>query len=402
MGMAQARRIALAAQGLARRRPETPVGTAALGRTFKRLQLLQIDSVNVLTRAHYLPLFSRLGPYDTALLDRMGSAAPRKMVEYWAHEASFIRPEHFADLRNWQRRTWMGKISEQDHSRRELAERIMTLLEAGPPLTARQVREKLGHSGPSGNANWGWNWSEAKEILEVLFAAGEVGSAGRNSQFERRYAPTHHVLPTGVALEPTESLASIDRLTAAAASAHGIGSAKCLADYFRLPRRETNQSIDRLIAAGTLEPVEVDGWSGIQYLHEAAAKPRRAEAVSLLSPFDSLVFERRRLEQLFGFHYRIEIYTPAAKRRFGYYVLPFLLRDAMVARVDLKADRETGRLLVRSAHAEDGAPKDTATELAGELARLACFLKLDVVEVEAAGNLSASLSIAMRLRGTRE
>lgn len=401
MGIGQARRIALAAQGLARRRSPAPVGTAALTRSFNRLQLLQIDSVNVLTRAHYLPLFSRLGPYDTATLDRMGSTSPRKMVEYWAHEASYIRPEHFADLRNWQRRTWMGRIAQDDVHRIELAERITGLLDASSPLTAREVRERLGHAPQTSTDNWGWNWSEAKEVLEILFARGEVGAAGRTSQFERRYAPAHRVLPAGVLLGPAEADASIDRLITAAASAHGIGTARCLADYFRLPLREANQSITRLVAAGTLEAVEVAGWPGPQYLHAAAAKPRKAEGAALLSPFDSMVFERRRLEQLFGFHYRIEIYTPAARRRFGYYVLPFLLRDAMVARVDLKADRESGRLLVRSAHAEPDAPPDTADELARELGELARWLKLERIEVESAGNLSVALSIAMRFQGTR-
>lgn len=399
--MGQARRIALAAQGLARRRVEKPAGNAALSRTFNRLQLLQIDSVNVLTRAHYLPMFSRLGPYDTAMLDRMGSRSPRKMVEYWAHEASFIKPEHFADLRNWQRRTWMGQIDSRDARRHELAERITDLLESSAPLTAREVGERLGHAPKTSTTNWGWNWSEAKEVLEVLFARGDVGAAGRTAQFERRYAPAQRVLPAGIALGPTEANASIDRLITAAAEAHGIGTARCLADYFRLPMREANQAIDRLVVAGTLEAVEVAGWPGQQYLHAAAAKPRRAEGAALLSPFDSMVFERRRLEQLFGFHYRIEIYTPAAKRRFGYYVLPFLLRDAMVARVDLKADRDAGRLLVRSAHAEPDAPADTADALAAELGELARWLKLSRIEIEDSGNLSVTLSIAMRFRETR-
>lgn len=424
MTLAQARRIALAAQGLHQERPTCPVTARQVGLTFERLQLLQIDSVNVLARAHYLPLFARLGPYDPAVLDRLSSRSPRRMVEYWAHEASFIRPEHHADLLLWQRRTWMGRFSPDRPQLRELADRILELLRSSRPLTAREVATRLGHHEDIDRSRWGWNRSSVKEALEALFALGEVGSASRSAQFERRYAPISKVLPPRprrsgpsaaapapqmpngifggalVAATEAERAASAQRLIEAAAKAHGIGTVRCLADYFRLPVRAAAAAVERLVEQGVLEPVDVQGWPGRQFLHTRALKPRRARARALLSPFDSLVFERRRLEELFGFHYRIEIYTPAAKRRYGYYVLPFLLGEQFVARVDLKADRARGVLIVRSSHTEPGAPLETARELAAELSLMAEWLGLESVQVQLEGNLSLELANTVRTRGT--
>ncbi|MBM6621017.1 YcaQ family DNA glycosylase [Micrococcaceae bacterium RIT802] len=399
MTLAQARRVALAAQGLHQARPTGPATARQVGLAFDRLHLLQIDSVNVLSRAHYLPIFARVGPYDRDILDRMGSRSPRRMVEYWAHEASFISPGHFADLVPWQRRTWMGSFTAERPELRELADRILALLETSRPLTARDVASRLGHREDVDRSNWGWNWSTVKEALEALFARGEVGSAGRTAQFERRYAPIARVLPpSAVSSGDDDAAASAERLVETAARAHGIGTVRCLADYFRLPLRAAASAVDRLIARGVLEPVKVAGWPGQQYLHVGAARPRLARGRALLSPFDSLVFERRRIEELFGFHYRLEIYTPAEKRRYGYYVLPFLLGDRLVARVDLKADRADGRLVVRSSHGEVDAPAETAGELAAELWLMARWLGLESVQVHPEGNLSLELARMVRTR----
>lgn len=397
LSLRQARRTALSAQGLARVRPAGLVGTRQVGRTFDRLALLQIDSVNVLARSHYLPLFSRLGPYDPAVLDRLAVRRPRRMVEYWAHEASYVRPDLFPDLRAVQRRTWMTAHSLPPALAEDLRGRILELLDSAPrPLTSRRTAELLGHSTVRDTANWGWNWNAVKRVLEDLFAAGLITSAGRTPQFERLYAPTAKVHPAGAAaLEPADPEQAVLRLTEAAGRAHGIATVRGLADYFRLPLRETAEAASVLAAKGVLEQVEVAGWKQPAYLHAEASIPRKASGQALLSPFDSLVFERRRLQELFGFHYRIEIYTPAEARRFGYYVLPFLLGEDLVARVDLKADRTGGRLLVQGAYAEPGAPPHTARQLAAELTLMAQWLGLEEISVRPVGDLAPALKLAV-------
>lgn len=400
MTLEQARRIALAAQGLSTRRPTGRASARRVGLAVERLQLLQIDSVNVLSRAHYLPLYSRLGDYDRDVLDRLASRQPRRLVEYWAHEASFVRPEHFADLRVWQRRNWMGEFSSDSGELRRTADLVLETLHASRPLTARQVQARLGHVEDPHPDNWGWNWSAVKRSLEVLFAAGDVGSAGRTQQFERRYAPIASVLPGGFPADPNpDPDEAMLRLIAAAARAHGIGTVRCFADYFRVPLKPAARAVDRLVGRGELEPVHVDGWRGDQYVHVAAAVPRTASGRALLGPFDSMVFERRRLEELFGFRYRIEIYTPEPKRQFGYYVLPFLLGQRMAARVDLKSDRANGKLLVRASHAETDAPRETAGELARELRLMAGWLGLGEVVVEPRGDLAPELAAEVRNDG---
>ncbi|WP_347107886.1 crosslink repair DNA glycosylase YcaQ family protein [Paenarthrobacter sp. S56] len=391
LSLSQARRIALAAQGLSKARPAGPVSSRAVGRTFAQLQLVQIDSVNVLARSHYLPFFSRLGNYDPGILHSMAGKAPRKMMEYWAHEASFIKPEHFQDLLLWQKRLWVGAHGMDAAVRSEMEERILDTLSASRPMTAAQLTEKLGHDEVPGRDNWGWNWNVVKRVLEHLFEEGRVSAASRTPQFERRYTLTSRVFP-GEPTPAADAEGSMDRLIEAAARAHGIGTVRCFADYFRTPLKAGAASVERLVEAGRLEPVSVRGWARPTYRHVESTMPRRAEGRALLSPFDSLVFERRRLEELFGFHYRIEIYTPAPKRRFGYYVLPFLLREAIVARVDLKADRSTGRLLVRATHGETDAPADTAVELAAELQLMAEWLGLGEIVVEPLGGLAPALA----------
>ncbi|KAD4060511.1 winged helix-turn-helix domain-containing protein [Arthrobacter yangruifuii] len=397
LSLRQARRTALAAQGLARERPTGLVNSRQVGRTFDKLALLQIDSVNVLTRSHYLPLFSRLGPYDQTLLDRMGTRRPRRMVEYWAHEASFVRPGLFADLRAVQRRTWMTAGSLPPELAEDLRHRILGLLSgAGRPLTSRQVMGLLGHSTARDTSDWGWNWNAAKRVLEDLFAAGLIGSAGRTPQFERLYAPTAAIHPAGAAaLEPSDPEQAVLRLTEAAARAHGISTVRGLADYFRLQLGETAAAAEVLAGKGILQPVEVAGWRQPAYLHAEATVPRTVSGQALLSPFDSLIFERRRVEELFGFHYRIEIYTPLQARRYGYYVLPFLLGEELVARVDLKADRAAGMLLVQAAYSEPGAPPHTARQLAAELRLMAQWLGLGQIMVKPAGDLAPALKLAV-------
>lgn len=406
LSLSQARRIALNAQGLAKARPTQPVNARMVGRTFAQLQLVQIDSVNIISRSHFLPFFSRLGDYDRTILASMAGTAPRKMMEYWAHEASFIRPEHFQDLRLWQDRRWVGSSGLDPALRESLEEQILALLARSRPLTARDVKERIGHQEQKKQDEWGWNWGAVKRTLEGLFERGVVSAASRNEQFERRYSLTEKILPPVLrALNPQTvdrehlpaKMAAMDRLTEAAARAHGIGSVRCFADYFRQPVKEVARSVAHLVEQGTLEPVNVSGWDGANYLHTAAKIPRRAQGRALLSPFDSLVFERRRLQDLFNFHYRLEIYTPAPARKFGYYVLPFLLGENIVARVDLKADRLNGQLLVRGSYAEADAPAQTAMELAGELLLMARWLGLDDVVVLEHGDLAKALAEEIRL-----
>lgn len=411
LSLQQARRIALAAQGLDKVRPAGPVTARAVGRTFARLQLVQIDSVNVLSRSHYLPFFSRLGNYDRSILDRMAGHHPRRMMEYWAHEASFIRPDHFQDLLLWQNRTWVGAHSMDPELRSGVAARVLEALGAGRPMTAAELTARLGHVEDRQQDNWGWNWNVVKRVLEHLFEAGLISAASRTDSFERRYTPTAKVLPgrpdlaadAGAGADPEagpDQEAALVRLIDAAARAHGIGTLRCLADYFRTPMRASAIAVEHLVDAGRLLPATVSGWNKPVYRHIEAKLPRTATGRALLSPFDSLVFERQRLEALFGFHYRLEIYTPEPKRRFGYYVLPFLLRDGIVARVDLKADRANGLLLARAAHAEPGAPADTAVELAAELQLMAEWLELDRVVVSPKGDLAPALADAVSGAGS--
>lgn len=373
---ALARRIALAAQGFGIARPPVVTGVH-LRRTLDRLALHQIDSVNVLARAHYLPAAARLGRYDRALFDRAawGRRSERRMFEYWAHEASLL-PLDLHPLLRWRMdRADRGIVRsammrEFATTRRAEAMALLDRIRADGPLAASDVE--------TSRTGW-WAWSEAKRALEWLFYAGHITTATRRRGFERVYDVPERVLPRAILDlptpdEPTAHAALIDR----AARALGIATAPELRDYFRLTPADAAAAIDRLVGEGVLRPVTVEGWP-TAYLHHAARRPRRIAGQALLAPFDPLIWERARTERLFGFHYRIEIYVPAAKRRYGYYVLPFLLDGQLVARVDLKADRERARLLVQSVHLEPGAPAETSMRLGEELETMADWLGLRAV-----------------------
>jgi uncharacterized protein YcaQ len=399
LSRAQARRVALAAQGFLDRRHATPT-MRTLSRTVARTGVLQIDSVNVLLRAQYMPLFSRMGPYDPDLLHRAAGRHPRRLVEYWAHMAAFMPVELWPFMRHRMARArteaWGGprRVAER---RPDLVAWVLDEVRERGPVTAREVEGDLPRAGKE---NWGWNWSETKQALEFLFFAGEVTAAGRTAQFERLYDVPERVLPAAVLSRPTPTSAEANvELLRRAAVSHGVATEPCLRDYYRMRPQDSRPALETLVEAGELLPVTVEGWDRPAYLHRDARVPRRVDARALLSPFDPVVWERARTETLFGCRYRIEIYVPEAQRVHGYYVLPFLLGDRLVARVDLKADRGSGALVVKGAFAEPEAPPETAGELAAELRRLAGWLGLPEVTAEQRGDLAAAVSAELAVQG---
>jgi uncharacterized protein YcaQ len=389
---AQARRIMLTAQGLGRRPAGDPT-MRQVQQVVSRLGQLQIDSVNVCVRAHYMPLFARLGPYDRGLLDRAGDHAPRRVYEFWGHAACLIDVQLQPALR-WraeshrQRRDGWSQRLLAEHP--GLIEKVYAQVSERGPLTARQVE----HDEQRVRGSW-WNWSAVKHACEWLFYVGDLTSAGRNTQFERRYDLPVRVLPKVVFDTPTPS-GDEARLALArrAASALGVFTDRWLAEYFYTDRAATKAALDVLVGTGEVEPVGVRGWSAPAYVWSAASRPRRVSVDALVAPFDTLVFDRDRLRETFGTHYRIGLYTPKHQRVHGYYVYLFVMDDAIAARVDLKADRKASALLVQSAWLEDGAAEaETAVRLAAELRRMADWLGLDDVVVVGTGTLAASLAV---------
>ena len=390
----EARRIALHAQGFVGARPPRASG-ARLEAMLGRLGMVQIDSVNVLARAHYMPAFSRLGPYDVELLHGSAYGPRRGLFEYWGHEASLVRLDLQPALRWRMARAARGEgiygeLARFGAERTGFIAEVLREVETRGALSARELQE-----GGRGAGAW-WGWSDGKRALEWLFWAGRVTTAARRG-FERVYDLPERVLPPGILGLPTPCEAEAHRaLVRVAAGALGVATERDLRDYWRLDPLDARQAVAALVEAGDLAPVEVEGWSGPAYLARDAVVPRRLKVSALVSPFDPLLWERPRAERLFGMRYRIEIYTPAHLREHGYYVLPFLWGDRVAARVDLKADRKTRRLLVQAAHAEPGAPTDTAVALAGELALLSRWLGLDAIEVAERGDLSQILAETVR------
>ena len=383
LSAAEARRVALAAQGFG-------AGARTLRSALDRIALIQLDSVNVLVRAHYLPAFSRLGPYRTDLLDRAAHRAPRRLFEYWGHEASLIRVDLQPALRWRMARAaddaWRG-VRRVQRDQPQLVARVLDAVRERGPVAASELAEKRPRrSGP-----W-WEWSDVKRACEWLFWSGQVTSARRRG-FERLYDVPERVLPAAVLAAPTPAVDEAQReLVRVAARALGVAAERDLRDYFRLPAADARARVAELVEAGELLPVTVEGWREAAYAPPGVRVPRRIDAGALIGPFDSLLWERSRVERLFGFRFRLEVYVPAPRRVHGYYVLPFLLGDRLVARVDLKAGRQAGALLVRAAHAEPDAPPGTAAALRDELDRMAAWLGLERIEIERRGDLAGALA----------
>ncbi|WP_373504283.1 winged helix-turn-helix domain-containing protein [Aestuariivirga sp.] len=396
LSIAQARRVALAAQGFTQPDRTKKVTWSHMDRMTRQLNLLQIDSVNVLVRSHYLPLFSRLGAYAHSALDeRTFGSKKRAFFECWAHEASLL-PFDLHPLMRWRMaraRSGNGTYSSMDRfglEERAYLKDVLDFVTRNGPAVASEVP-----GGGKAEGGW-WGWSRGKMALETLFDQGLVTTATRQG-FERLYDIPERVIPPDIlALETPSEADSIRRLLDLSGRAHGIGTEIDLRDYFRLPVAETKTALAELVEDGTLLPVTVAGWKQQAYLHKDAKLPRKAGGSALLSPFDPMVWERSRAERLFDFHYRIEIYTPAEKRKFGYYVLPFLHHDRIAGRVCLKADRQAGVLRANAIHHESHAePGETAEALAAELKLMALWLGLSGVEAGAKGNLARALRQAL-------
>lgn len=393
----EARRIALAAQGFARPLPAA-VGTRQLNGALARMATLQIDSVNVFARSHYLPLFSRLGPYDPALLERLLFARRGPYTEYWAHVASFIPTADWGlfSFRHADLHTRYGQRADRwFHAHRGVVDDVRAQLAERGPLRPAQIEHasKTAQRGP-----W-WDWDVVKRSLEYLWLFGEVAIAGRRG-FERRYGLAADVIPDAARVAVPRADA-IRELVSRAAAAYGVATASDLADYWRIASRpDVMSAIGELVDAGTLVPVTVEGWESAgrplaAWRHRDATLPRRVESAAVLTPFDPLVWFRDRAERLFDFEYRIEIYTPAAKRRFGYYSLPVLVGDDIVGRVDLKADRARSTLLVQSAWWEHGRPAHAPERLAAVLRSAAQWQGLEQISVGRWGDATDDVAAAL-------
>jgi uncharacterized protein YcaQ len=362
--------------------------------------VLQLDSVSVAVRAHYAPVYSRLGPYDRDVLDRAAWAhsarSPRLLVEYWAHEAALMAVDDWPLMR-WRMREyrhgrWRTHIARANPG---LADEIVAVVARLGPSTAGQIEAALAAEPRAVKGAW-WDRSVTKWVAEALFAAGVLTTATRVG-FARHYDLAENVLPAAVLAREVDDDEAVRLLALRAATALGVGTEADIRDYFRLAAGRAKPAIAKLVAGGELEQVDVDGWPAPAYKPVTQPIPRRDSGTALLCPFDPLIFFRPRVQRLFDFYYRIEIYTPAAQRRYGYYVWPFLLDGELVGRVDLKADRARNALHVVGAYVEPGrSPARVAAALAGELATMASWLGLGGVTVGDRGDLSGALGFRLR------
>jgi uncharacterized protein len=395
---AQARRVAVAAQGFAEPKPGGPITRAHLKRLISRIQVLQLDSVSVAVRAHYAPVFSRLGPYDRDVLDRAawGPRSARLLAEYWVHEAALMALDDWPLLR-WRMRQyahgrWGSHIVKANP---QLAEDIVAAVTELGPSTAGQIEAYL-EAEPRGKKGPWWGRSDTKWVAEALFASGVLTTATRVG-FARHYDLVERVLPTEVLARQVDDDEAVRELALRAATALGVATEADIRDYFRLSAQQVKPAIADLVATGEIERVSVDGWSAPAYLRVGRTVPRLDRGTALLCPFDPLIFFRPRVERVFGFHYRIEIYVPANKRQYGYYVWPLLMDGQLVARVDLKADRAANTLRVVGAFGEPDTPRArVAAALAGELASMASWLGLGGVAVSGRGDLASELRAAAK------
>ncbi|HEV7579588.1 MAG TPA: crosslink repair DNA glycosylase YcaQ family protein [Mycobacterium sp.] len=398
LSAAQARRIAVAAQGFNEPRPGGEITRAHLRRLISRIQVLQLDSVSVAVRAHYAPVFSRLGPYDRDVLDRAawGPRSSRLLAEYWAHEAALMAVDDWPLLR-WRMRQyrhgrWGTHIVKANP---QLVEHVVAAVAELGPSTAGQIEAHLAAAPRRKKGTW-WTRSDTKWVAEALFASGVLTTATRVG-FARHYDLVERVLPASVLAREVDDAEAIRELTARAATALGVGTEADIRDYFRLSAQQVKPAIAELVAAGEIETVSVDGWSAPAYLHADRSVPRLDRGTALLCPFDPLIFFRPRVERLFNFHYRIEIYTPAAQRKYGYYVWPLLVDGQLMARVDLKADRSADTLRVVGAFGEPDVPRSrAAAALAGELQSMAAWLGLGGFTVSGRGDLATELRTAAK------
>jgi uncharacterized protein YcaQ len=400
LSLEQARRVAVAAQGFGEPRPAGAVSRAHVRRLVSRIQVLQLDSVSVSVRAHYAPVFSRLGPYDRDVLDRAAWAhsakSPRLLVEYWAHEAALMAVDDWPLMR-WRMREythgrWGTEIVRKNA---KLAEDVIAAVAELGPSTAGQIEAHL-ESEPRGRKGPWWDRSDTKWVAEALWASGVLTTATRVG-FARHYDLTERVLPAEVVTREVDDDEAVRELVLRSATALGVATETDIRDYFRLGAKQAKPAIADLVAEGELVPVEVDGWSAPAYLRAGQTVPRRDRGTALLCPFDPLIFFRPRVERLFDFHYRLEIYVPQPKRQFGYYVWPFLLDGRLVGRVDLKAERPADALNVVGAFAEPGENAARVTEaLAGELRSMASWLGLADVTVGERGDLAGPLRREVR------
>ena len=395
LSIAEARRLALGAQGFTDPPPSGSVDVRHFRRVLSRLGLLQLDSVQAVCRSHFLPVYSRLGPYDRAALDDWLWHSG-EMFEAWSHEASIVPVAMEPQLRWFKQLVADGEVWPGFHAmattHADYVAGVLDEVHRHGPLFAGDLSDPRPRRG-----TW-WNGrSDGRRALDWLFRTGEVGIT-RTGNFEKGFSRLAHLIPEEVRLLPTPDAHEAQRdLLERAARSHGVGTAADLADYFRLRMPEARPRIAELVEAGRLLEVSVEGWQQPGLRHPEAVVPRKVDARALLSPFDPVVWFRPRAERLFGFRYRIEIYVPAEKREYGYYVLPFLLGEGLVGRVDVKADRAGGRLLARGVFAEEGVDRErVGAELAVELERLADFLGLDEVVVGRRGNLAAALRAARR------